>query len=163
MAKKKKNQNDKKPRQEQLSVISTSPPHLFMSRSGVTVRVCEVWSDLSFCSAVLMGLMVGLTGLFLSQISSSSAIRSSAHCAVRRASASWSQQSSIVSFRERTAWERGEWMCQKHIDNKITAIMFVGGCQYIVMCSSCSISSCLNHLRFCGKHTIPKRPAYNVY
>lgn len=53
--------------------------------------------------AVDIGLTVGLTDLFLSQIIMSSAILSSAHCAVNRASASWSQQSSIVSLSDLTA------------------------------------------------------------
>lgn len=53
--------------------------------------------------AVDIGLTVGLTDLFLSQIIMSSAILSSAHCAVSRASASWSQQSSIVSLSDLTA------------------------------------------------------------
>lgn len=57
----------------------------------------------SFCIAVDIGLTVGLTDLFLSHIIISSAILSSAHCAVSRASASWSQQSSIVSLSDLTA------------------------------------------------------------
>lgn len=60
----------------------------------------------SFCIAVDMGLTVGLTDLFLSHIIISSAILSSAHCAVSRASASWSQQSSIVSLSDLTAYNK---------------------------------------------------------
>lgn len=66
-----------------------------------TPNLCSSYR--SFCMAVDIGLTVGLTDLFLSQIIMSSAILSSAHCAVSRASASWSQQSSIVSLRDLTA------------------------------------------------------------
>lgn len=76
---------------------------LFSVQFSILTDKCLSGSYRSFCIAVDIGLTVGLTDLFLSQIIISSAILSSAHCAVSRASASWSQQSSIVSLSDLTA------------------------------------------------------------
>lgn len=58
--------------------------------------------DYLWLYSAVLGLRGGLTDFSRSQIRRSSVSLSSAHWAVSRASASWSQQSSIVSFRECT-------------------------------------------------------------